>query len=439
MAASVNAEPGATTAREATARATTAHAATAHAATATRSGRVNGPLAGIRILDLTAVVLGPLATRILGDYGAEVIKIEPIEGDIMRANGVTRHPGMSSNHLALNRNKRSLAINLKKPEGLEVAVKLLPGADVLVHNMRVPAVDALGLGYEAVSKVNPRIVYCAATGFGQDGPDRAKPAFDDIIQAACGLASLGADRHGTPDYVPTLIADKTAGMAVVNSVLAALFYRERTGRGQYVEVPMFETLVDFTMAEHLGGLSFVPPTAPPGYARILAGGRKPSPTRDGYVAILPYNYLQWEAFFRRIGRENLIAQHDFSSRQKLNARVRELYDVVAKLTPERTTAEWLALCEELDIACTQIYGLDQLFEHPHLKAVGMFERVEHPTEGSIVEVRPATRFSESPAGIGRSAPNVGEHTVEILGELGYDSAQVDALLARGVVGAHAQR
>ena len=399
-----------------------------------RSGRVDGPLAGIRVLDLTAVVLGPLATRILGDYGAEVIKIEPLEGDIMRANGVTRHAGMSLNHLALNRNKRSLAINLKKPDGLQIAWKLLPSMDMLIHNMRVPAVDALGLGYDAVSKINPRIVYCAATGFGQQGPDRAKPAFDDIIQAACGMASLGADADGTPDYVQTLIADKTAGMAVVNAVLAALVYRERTGKGQYVEVPMFETLVDFTMVEHLGGLSFVPQTEPPGYARILTGGRKPSPTKDGHVAILPYNYMQWEAFFRRIGREDLIATHDFSSRAKLNARVRMLYDEVARLTPERTTEEWIGICEELDVACTKIYALDEMFEHPHLKAVGLFERVEHPTEGTIVEVRPPTRFARSPAGIARSAPNVGEHTREILVELGYHDSAIDTLAAQGVVG-----
>ena len=414
-------------------------AAGKHEASAPRQGQVDGPLAGIRILDFTAVVLGPLATRILGDYGAEVIKIEPIEGDIMRANGVARTPGMSSNHLALNRNKRSLAVNLKTTEGRDIVRKLLPAADVLVHNMRVPAMEALGLGYEAVSRANPRIVYCAASGFGQNGPHRSKPAFDDIIQAASGLASLGADQHGTPDYVPTLIADKTAGMAVVNAVLAALLFRERTGRGQYVEVPMFETLVDFVMAEHLGGLTFDPPTAPPGYSRILAGGRKPAPTRDGHVAILPYNYLQWEALFTRIGREDLIARHDFSSHAKLNARVRDLYDEVARFTPERTTDEWIAICDELDIAATRIYGLDDLFEHPHLKAVGLFQRVQHPSEGSIVEVRPATRFSISPAGINRSAPNLGEHTEEVLAELGYDAAHIAELGHRGVIGCHRPR
>ena len=202
-----------------------------------------GPLAGVRILDLTSVVLGPLATQILGDYGAEIIKVENLEGDLMRANGVSVHPGMSSIFLAINRNKRSLAVDLKTAEGKEVLRRLLPGVDALVHNMRVAAIEKLGFGYRAVAAIKPDIVYCAATGFGQDGPDRDKPAFDDIIQAACGLASLNSIGRAEPDYAPTLVADKTAGLAVVNAVLAALFNRERSGRGQYVEVPMFETMV----------------------------------------------------------------------------------------------------------------------------------------------------------------------------------------------------
>ena len=211
-----------------------------------------GPLAGVRVLDLTSVVLGPFATQILGDYGADVVKVERPEGDLMRANGVSLHPGMSSVFLAINRNKRSLALDLKQAEGREILKRLVAGADVLVHNMRIAAIERLGFGYGAVSALRPGIVYCAATGFGQDGPDRDKPAFDDIIQAACGLASLIGDMrgevHGQPDYAPTLLADKTAGLAVVNAVLAALFHRERTGRGQYVEVPMFETMVAFMLA-----------------------------------------------------------------------------------------------------------------------------------------------------------------------------------------------
>ena len=223
----------------------------------------------------------------------------------MRSNGVSRNRGMSSIFLALNRNKRSLSIDLKTPAGLDALKQLLAGVDVLVHNMRVAAIERLGLGYAAVAALNPKIVYCVATGFGQDGPDANRPAFDDVIQAACGLASLIGHERDAPDFAPTLMADKTTGLAVVNAVLAALFHRERSGQGQYVEVPMLETMVAFTLAEHLGGLSFEPPTAKAGYARILAGGRKPAPTRDGHVAMLPYTAEHWHALFASIGRTDL--------------------------------------------------------------------------------------------------------------------------------------
>ncbi|HWA31027.1 MAG TPA: CoA transferase, partial [Rhizomicrobium sp.] len=269
------------------------------------SGGTPGPLSGIRVLDLTSVVLGPLATQILGDYGADVVKVESPSGDMMRANGVSLHKGMSSIFLALNRNKRSLGIDLQTADGAAVLARLIPAADVLVHNMRVEAIERLGFGYDAVAKLNPRIVYCAATGFDQDGPDRGKPAFDDIIQAASGLAAIASAGREEPAYVPTLVADKTAGMAVVNAILAALFHRERTGVGQYVEVPMFETFTSFVLAEHLGGRTFEPPAGPAGYARLLTGGRKPSPTKDGHIAMLPYTAAHWIAFFKAIDRADL--------------------------------------------------------------------------------------------------------------------------------------
>ena len=267
--------------------------------------RRTGPLAGVRVLDLTAVVLGPLATQILGDYGADVIKVEPPEGDLMRANGISRVRGLSSIFLAINRNKRSLAIDLKRPEGVAALQRLLPTVDVLVHNMRTAAIERLGLGHAACAAINPRLVYCVATGFGEAGPDAGKPAFDDVIQAACGLASLLGDEDGEPDYVPSLIADKTTGLALANAVLAALFERGNSGLGQFVEVPMFETMVAFTLAEHLGGLSYQPAIGPAGYARLLAGGRKPAPTRDGHVALLPYTDGHWKEFCTLVGREDL--------------------------------------------------------------------------------------------------------------------------------------
>jgi formyl-CoA transferase len=393
-----------------------------------------GPLAGVRVLDLTAVVLGPMATQILGDYGADVIKVEAPEGDRMRSNGVTRRPrGMSSIFLAINRNKRSLCIDLKTPEGLAVIKRLVATVDVLVHNMRLAAVDRLGLGYDTAAALNPRLIYCVAPGFGQGGPDENKPAFDDVIQAACGLAGLLGHDSGKPDYIPSLIADKTVGLALANAVLAALFERTNSGRGQLVEVPMFETMVAFTLAEHLGGLTFDPPQGAAGYQRLLAGGRRPAPTRDGHVAMLPYSGEHWREFFRRTGRDDLAAKYNFDDRHERNARIREIYDDMASVTGRMTSAECLALCESLDIAATRIHTIDELPEHPHLKAVGLFQRSVHPSEGPVVAVRSPTKFARTPATLRLPAPLLGEHTDELLREAGCDDAQIAVLKAKKVV------
>jgi len=393
----------------------------------------NGPLSGVRILDLTSVVLGPLATQILGDYGAEIIKVENLVGDSARANGVSLHTDMSSIFLAINRNKRSIAVDLKSAEGREVLRRLIPHADALVHNMRVAAIEKLGFGYAAVAELRPDIVYCAATGFGQDGPDRDKPAFGDIIQAACGLASLNSMGRGQPDYAPSLIADKTTGMALVNAVLAALFYRERTGYGQYVEVPMLETMVAFVLAEHLGGLTFDPAPVKAGYARLLAGGRKPAPTKDGHIAMLPYTDEHWTALFNTVGRADLAEKYGSADRQSRNANVVEMYRDMAEATRKHTTAEWMTLCASLDIPATPIYAIDDLPAHPHLKAVGLFGHAEHPSEGSIRYLNPPTKFAATPATVRLPAPLHGQHTREILREAGYGEQEIADLTTRRIV------
>jgi crotonobetainyl-CoA:carnitine CoA-transferase CaiB-like acyl-CoA transferase len=395
--------------------------------------RRTGPLAGVRVLDLTAVVLGPLATQILGDFGADVIKVEPPEGDLMRANGVSKVRGLSSIFLAINRNKRSLAIDLKRPEGVAALQRLLPTVDVLVHNMRTAAIERLGLGHAACAAINPRLVYCVATGFGEAGPDAGKPAFDDVIQAACGLAGLIGHDSGEPDYVPSLIADKTTGLALANAVLAALFERCHSGLGQFVEVPMFETMVAFTLAEHLGGLSYQPAQGPAGYARLLAGGRRPAPTRDGHVALLPYTAEHWRRLFSRVGRDDLSEKYAVDDRHARNARFQEMYAEMAAITRTLSTTELLALCTELDIPATRIHRIDDLPAHPHLVAVGLFQPQQHPSAGAIVAMRPATLFARTPAELALPAPTLGEHSVAVLQEAGFSAAEIHTLRASQVI------
>ena len=310
-----------------------------------------------------------------------------------------------------------MVIDLKMPEGAEQLRRLIATADVLVHNMRVSAIERLGFGYAAVAAINPRIVYCVATGFGQDGPHRDRPAFDDIIQAGCGLVGLTAALNAQPDYVPSLIADKTTGLALVNAVLAALFHRERHGVGQSVEVPMLETMASFALAEHLGGLTFEPQTEPAGYARLMHGGRRPAPTQDGWICALPYTERHWQAFFRSAGREDLAERFAVTDPTQRNANIRALYAAMAEITPARTSAEWMTVFEELDVPATPIYGIDELPRHPHLRAVGLFQHTQHPTEGALVEIRPTTRFSSTPLSLRRHAPTLGEHTAEVLGEI----------------------
>jgi len=399
----------------------------------TQQSQSHGPLDGIRVLDLTAVVLGPFATQIMGDFGADVIKVESPHGDLMRSNGVSIHPGMSSIFLAVNRNKRGLCLDLSKPEGAAVLKRIVPSCDVFMHNMRIDAIERLGFGYEAVAHLKPDIVYCVATGFDQDGPDAKKPAFDDIVQAACGLAAIASIGRAEPAYVPTLIADKTTGLAMLNAVLAALLHRARKGAGQYIEVPMLETMAAFVLAEHLGGLTFEPPTSPPGYARLLEGGRKPAPTKDGHIALLPYTAEHWRAFFEAAGRADLAAELATDDRAKRNSRIRELYANLAQITVSRTTAEWMEICTVADVPATPIYGLTELPEHPQLKATQLIKTFPHQTEGEIRYLRPSAKFSVTPAAVRRGAPTLGEHSTEVLREARLSGEEIADLIERGIV------
>jgi len=395
---------------------------------------VPGPLDGIRIIDVTTVLLGPYGTQILGDMGADVIKVEaPPTGDIARNMGTVRHAGMGGIYLNANRNKRSLALDLKRDDAKDVLRRLVATADVFVHNMRPEAIERLGFGYGAVAAIKPDIVYVGAYGFGQAGPYRAKPAYDDAIQAASGLASLFAQRDGTPQYVPAAVADKLVGVTLSQAVAMALVHRLRTGQGQFVEVPMFEVLVAFNLVEHINGAAYQPPLGPLGYQRVTTSARRPFPTRDGHVCILPYTDAQWLSFFTAVGRPEMMDRPGFATYSARVHTVEELYGFVASVTPGKTTAEWVDTCEKGQIPCMPVVDIQALMEDEHLKAVGMFEPHHHPSEGDTILVRSPLTFSASPGAIRTHAPRFGEHSEALARELGYDEAAIRALLASGAL------
>jgi len=391
-----------------------------------------GPLSGVRIIDMTSVLFGPYAAQTLGDWGADVIKIEPLAGDTWRYSGQFRNRGMSGQFMAVNRNKRSLALDLKHEKGKDVLRRMLPTVDALVTNVRPAALARLGFGYEACQQINPRLVYAAATGFGQDGPWAARPAFDEIIQAASGLASsVGTDEE--PAFVPSLVGDKICGLMLAAAVSAALFRRERSGEGQMVEVPMLETVTAFNSIEMLGGHAFNPPTGPAGYKRMKE--RRPVRTKDGWLTMLPYSGDNWCAFFEAVGRPELIEALSVRDPVLRAANIDRIYASMSEIALSRTTAEWEALLLKLDVPHTAFAKLAEIAEQPHLQAVEMFPDMDHPTEGRIRQARPSTRFSKDPASIHRMAPRLGEHSRELLSEIGYDGSEIDALVACRAVGA----
>jgi crotonobetainyl-CoA:carnitine CoA-transferase CaiB-like acyl-CoA transferase len=391
-----------------------------------------GPLAGIKVLDLTTVVLGPLATQILGDLGAEVIKVESPEGDIMRYAGPARHREMGHVFLNLNRNKRSLVLDLKRPEAAPILLRLAAHSDVLMHNMRPQAMARLGFAWERLQDVNPRLVYCSAQGYGQNGPLADRPAFDDIIQGGCGLVSLEMATGGDARFVPTLIGDKTVGLTMVYAVMAALLQRAHTGRGQAIEVPMLETMTAFVMAEHMGGLTFDPPLGPPGYARMLTLDRRPHRTADGHICILPYTDRHWRDFFRLAGRPALAEDPRLADAETRSRHVAEFYALVGQCVRDRSSAYWLDRLKAADIPCGPVNPLAELPADAQLAAVDFFPLTEHPTEGRIRLVRPPVRFGDADCALRHPAPRLGEHSRTILREAGLAEPEIDDLLARGI-------
>ncbi|MGI4943910.1 MAG: CaiB/BaiF CoA transferase family protein [Janthinobacterium lividum] len=394
-----------------------------------------GPLAGIRVVDLTTVMMGPSATQALAEMGADVMKVEAPGGDPIRGVGPARHPGMGGLFINANSGKRSIGIDLKRPEGRDALLRLLGTADVLAYNVRPQAMARLGLSYAAVAAVRPGIVYAGMFGYGQDGPYAARPAYDDLIQGAALIPWLMArSGNGEPRYVPNAIADRVVGLTAVAVICAALLHRERTGEGQQVDVPMFETMVRLALADHMGGLTFEPPLDAGGYPRLLTPERRPYRTRDGYICALLYNDKQWRAFHAAIGQaERWAADPRGASMGSRNEHIGALYAEVSAVFAERTTAEWARLLEAADIPFTPMHDLSSILEDPHLVASGFFVGQHHPSEGRLRRTRPSERWSRSQPPLPGPAPRYGEHSAAILREAGLAEDAIATLLRDGAV------
>ncbi len=391
-------------------------------------------LEGIRIVDLTSVVMGPFATYQLGALGADVIKVEPPGGESVRHIAPARHPGMGGMFLNVNREKRSLVLDLKRPEAQAALNRILATADVLIHNMRRPAARRIGIDPETLKARHPRLIHCAAIGFGKDGIYADNGAYDDVVQGLSGFASVNARADGAPRYVPQIVVDKISGLFIVEGVLAALIHRERSGEALAFEVPMMECATHFLMVEHLSGQIFDPPLSPPGYRRLLNPYRRPYPTKDGFIGVLPYAEKHWIRFMEVVGRADVAAEPWFLDPVARSEKIHDLCKAIDEAMPQRTTAEWLELLRAADIPCGPINSLEDLFDEPHLTASGFFQSVEHPSEGRLKITRHPLDFESVPAAAGRPAPRLGEHSRAILTEAGMTGAEIDALAMSGALG-----
>ncbi len=393
--------------------------------------RPQKPLDNTLVVEMGSVVLAPYAAQTMADMGAVVIKVEPLAGDNTRRLGVMRNAGMGALFLNCNRGKKSLALDLKRPEALQALHRLLAKADVVIHNMRGDAAKRLSIGYEDLAKVNPALVYCSAYGYGTTGRYAAKPAYDDVIQAGCGMAALKARIDGKPAYAPTIVADKTTALFAVIGIMGALMRRRVTGVGEQMEIALFETMAHYMSIEHLGGYSFDPPAGPSGYARLLNDFRRPHKTKDGYMAVLPYTPAQWKAFFDGVGRPEVLLDPRFCDDAGRTTNIDAIYHVVSTILPERTNAQWTELCTRADIPHSPVNDIPDLVADPHLADVGFWQKMIHPTEGPMIAPSFPVRYGgprgdATPAG---PAPLLGQHTVEILESVGYTREQVEMMLA----------
>ena len=386
-----------------------------------------GPLSGVRVVDLTINVLGPVSTMILGDMGAEIIKIETPRGDDNRRNGPARNPNMGAMFLGMNRNKKSVVLNLKKPAAAEALMKLVDGADVFVHSMRPKAAERLGFGYPAIAARNPRTIYAFAPGYRGDGPRRDDPAYDDVVSGESGIVGLMQRARGEPSFVPFVVIDKFCGYVLASTIGMALYAREKTGRGQEVHVPMFETMVQYNLLEHMMGGAFNPPLGNMGYPRLFSPDRMPYRTKDGYICLLAISDEQWKRLLTAMGCPEVFDDPRFSTILERNKNIAALYAVVTANMPRKTTAEWRGILTAADIPNGPVNQLEDLLHDPYLEQTGFFRHYNHPTEGPLVETAIPAHFSETPGDVRLPPPTLGEHTAAVLAPLGYDPAQISEM------------
>lgn len=389
-------------------------------------------LAGVRVIDMAAVVMGPYAAQILGDLGADVVKVEPPAGDMTRRSAPRGRGGMGALALNVNRNKRSLSLNLKSEEGRRAMLELIRQSDVLITNTRPGALQRLGLDYESVAEINPSLVYCSAQGFRSDSAQADRAAYDEIVQSASGLTDLMRRATGQPTYVPTILADKVCALTIVYSVLAAVLHQRNTGRGQHIEVPMTDTLLSFNLVEHLAGQTFEPQAGPVGFPRSLSPGHGAMPTADGWACIIPYTPRNIHDFFAAIGRNDVAEDPRFAGAESMAAHHGDLYDLIEQVAPSRSTAEWASLCAEHSIPFSPVLDLDDAPVDDYVTEGGLLQVAEHPTEGAYRVIGNPLRFSDTPTAVRSHPPRLGQHSAEVLVELGYAATDVASMAEQGV-------
>ncbi|MDB2591023.1 CoA transferase [bacterium] len=391
------------------------------------------PLEGVRIIDASSILMVPYCTRLLADMGAEVIKVETINGDNTRYIGPSINNGMAAVFLNINRNKKSICVDLKTPEGRLIIYKLIKTSDVFVSNIRKAALEKIKLTHSDFEKLNPKIITANAVGFSSEGPYAGLPAFDDTIQAISGMAAYQGAYSNQPSYTSGATADKVTGIMLGMSIIGALFNREKNGQGIELEVPMMETMVDFTLVEHLYGFNFIPPKAPPIYPRQSSPNRRPYKTKDGYVAVLPYSDEQWLRFFKLVGKEEILKDSKFSSLKSRNENIDLLYHMLSEELTKQDTNYWLKSLKQSDIPAAKVNFPEEIFEDEHLQETNFFRETQHPSEGKLLYPKFPVEFKNTNNGEALHAPNLGENTKEILVGLGYSDFEIESLASKNII------